>query len=47
MRNFKYIMVAERISLIGIRSSSQHGLVSTNFTTISTGALNKSVIKFL
>ncbi|MHB9301072.1 hypothetical protein ACW0S1_09840 [Fusobacterium polymorphum] len=47
MRNFKNIMLAERISLIGISSSSQNGLVSTNFTTISTGALNKSVIKFL
>ena len=33
MRNFKNIMLAERISLIGISSSSQNGLVSTNFTT--------------
>ena len=33
MRNFKNIMLAERISLIGTSSSSQNGLVSTNFTT--------------
>lgn len=33
MRNFKNIMLAKRISLIGTSSSSQNGLVSTNFTT--------------
>jgi len=41
-------MLAERNSLIGTSSSSQNGFISTNFTTgTSTGALNKSVIKFL
>ncbi|WP_336007675.1 hypothetical protein [Fusobacterium polymorphum] len=42
MRNFKNIMLAESNSLIGTSSSSQNGLVSTNFTTgTSTGALTQ------
>ena len=42
MRNFKNIILAERVSLIGTSSSSQNGLVSTNFTTgTSTVALTQ------
>ena len=42
MRNFKNIMLAESNSLIRTSSSSQNGLVSTNFTTgTSTGALTQ------